>query len=47
MLEVLNCLDCEPINLFTRIKPSEISVGFLFNLYLDIPSIGYTQDILT
>jgi hypothetical protein len=47
MLKILNCTNCEPINLFTRIYPSETSEGSLFNLYLGIPSIGFTQDILT
>jgi hypothetical protein len=47
MLKILNCGCCEPVNLFNKIFPSETSVGFLFNLYLGIPSIGCTQDILT
>jgi hypothetical protein len=47
MLKILNCVNCEPIHLFTQIYPSEPSVGFLFDLYLGIPSIGCTQDILT
>jgi hypothetical protein len=47
MLKLWNCDNFEPINEFTRIYPSETSVGFLFNLYIDIPSIGCTQDILT
>jgi hypothetical protein len=47
MLKILDCVNCEPINQYTRIYPSKTSVGFLFNLYLGIPSIGCTQDILT
>jgi hypothetical protein len=47
MLKILNCVKCEPINQCTKVYPSEISVGFLFNLHLGIPSIGCTQDILT
>jgi hypothetical protein len=47
MLKILNFVDCESMNWFTRISPSEISVGFLFNLYLGIPSTGCTQDIPT
>jgi hypothetical protein len=42
MLKILNCINCEPINLFTKIYPCEISVGFLFKLYFGIPSIGCT-----
>jgi hypothetical protein len=47
MLKILNCVDCEPINQYTRIYPSEASVGFLFKLYIGIPSIGCNQDLLT
>jgi hypothetical protein len=47
MLKILNYVNCEPINKFTRIYPSEKSVETLFNLCLGIPSIGCTQDILT
>jgi hypothetical protein len=47
MLNILNCDNCDPINLFTRIYPCETSVETLFNLYLGIPSLGSTQDILT
>jgi hypothetical protein len=47
MLMILNSVNCEPMTQFTRIYPSETSVGFLFKLYLGIPSIGCTQDILT
>jgi hypothetical protein len=47
MLKILNCVDCEPKNAFTRTYPSETSVGFLFNLYLGIPSIESNKDILT
>jgi hypothetical protein len=36
MFKKLNCVNCEPINEFTRIYPSETSVGLLFNLYLCI-----------
>jgi hypothetical protein len=46
MLKKLNCVNYEPINQFTRIYTSETSVGFPFNLYFVIPSIGCTQDIL-
>jgi hypothetical protein len=31
MLKKLNCVNCEPINYFTRIYPSETSVGFLID----------------
>jgi hypothetical protein len=47
MLKILNCGNCDPINYFTRIYPSETSVGILFSLYLGIHSIGCTKDILT
>jgi hypothetical protein len=47
MLNILNCVNCEPIHYFTTIYPSETSVRFLINLYLDFLSIRCTQDILT
>jgi hypothetical protein len=43
----INCVNCEPINYFTKIYSSESSVESQFSLYLGIPSIGCTQDILT
>jgi hypothetical protein len=45
MIKILNCVNYEPINSFTRIYPSETSVESLFSLYLGIPFIGCTQDI--
>jgi hypothetical protein len=47
MLKILNCVNCEPINYFTKIYPCETSVESLFSFYLVIPSIGCTQDIPT
>jgi hypothetical protein len=47
MLKIFNFVNCEPINQFTIIYPCETSVETLFKLYLGIPSIGCTQDILT
>jgi hypothetical protein len=47
MLKILNCVNCDSIRKLIKIYPSETSVGFLFNLYLGIPSKGNTQDILT
>jgi hypothetical protein len=32
ILKILYCVNCEPINKFTKIYPSETSAGFLFNL---------------
>jgi hypothetical protein len=36
MLNILNCVNCDSIDWFTRIYPCETSIGFLFDLYLDI-----------
>jgi hypothetical protein len=47
MIKILSCVNCEPIDSFTRIYPSETSLESLFSLYLGIPSIGCNQDILT
>jgi hypothetical protein len=46
MLKIINCVDCEPINYFTKIYSYDTSVESQVSLYLGIPSIGCTQDIL-
>jgi hypothetical protein len=36
MLKILNFVNCEPRNHFSKIYPSETSLGFVFILYLGI-----------
>jgi hypothetical protein len=36
MIKILNYVNCESMNQYTKIYSSETPVGFLFNLYLGI-----------